>query len=426
MPPQAFWPYNLTMILVGILRETLALAAQMAPYLLLGFAVAGLLKVIFPVSFVMKHLGNRGFSSVLKAAVLGVPLPLCSCGVIGPAAALRQQGASRGAVLSFLVSTPTTGVDSILATYGLLGLPFTIYRIVASFFLGLVSGSMANIQKDEALNPANAGVSPCSVCGLPGVHRHGIWEKVKAGFLYATVELPKDIGKWLVVGLAMAGIISYVVDPSWIAGFAGKPYITYPVMVAVAVPLYVCATGSIPIAVALMAKGVSAGAALVFLVGGPATNAITIGIVGKLLGRKSLVIYLTTIIVGSVLLGLAMDWMSASPSIPVHFHHIHLESAVRWWEWASAVLLGLILLYALAIEPLVRRVSAGRVMPDAVFSVPDMTCEHCVRTLEACVSRVEGVENVWVSLDRKTVSVRGGTRESVQKAIEEAGYTIKK
>jgi len=396
----------------------------MAPYLLLGFAVAGILRVLFPVSFVVKHLGKRGFSSVFKAAVLGVPLPLCSCGVIGPAAALRGQGASRGAVLSFLVSTPTTGVDSILATYGLLGLPFTIYRIVASFFLGLVSGGMANIQKDEALVSPDPKVSPCSVCGLPGVHRHGIWEKLKAGFLYAARDLPRDIGKWLVIGLLVAGVISYLVNPSWVEGFAANPFVAYPVMVAIAVPLYVCATGSIPIAAALMAKGVSAGAALVFLVAGPATNAITIGIVGKLLGKKSLFIYLATIIVGSVLLGLGMDWMSASPSIPIHFHHIHIDSAVRWWEWASTVLLGLILLYALAIEPLIRRFSAERAKPDAVFFVPDMTCEHCVRTLEACVSETEGVERVWVSLDKKTVSVRGGTRESIKKAIEEAGYSV--
>ncbi len=396
----------------------------MAPYLLLGFAVAGVLRVLFPVSFVVRHLGGRGFSSVLKAAVLGVPLPLCSCGVIGPAAALRNQGASRGAVLSFLVSTPTTGVDSVLATYGLLGLPFTIYRIIASLFLGLVSGGVANIQKDETTSSSASGSPPCSVCGLPGVHNHGIWEKVKAGLVYAGIELPKDIGKWLLIGLAVAGIISYVVDPSWIAGFAGKPYIAYPVMVAVAVPLYVCATGSIPIAAALMAKGISAGAALVFLVAGPATNAITIGIVGKLLGKKSLFIYLLTIIAGSVLLGLAMDWMSASPSVPVHFHHVHLAPAIRWWEWVFAAALGIILLYALVAEPLFRRFSARRARPDFVLSVPDMTCEHCVRTLEACVSRVEGVERVWVSLGDKTVSVRGGTAESVRKAIEEAGYRV--
>ncbi|MGC8894648.1 MAG: SO_0444 family Cu/Zn efflux transporter [candidate division WOR-3 bacterium] len=400
------------------------LAARMAPYLLLGFAVAGILRILFPVSFVVRHLGKRGFFSVLKAALLGVPLPLCSCGVIGPAAALRQQGASRGAVLSFLVSTPTTGVDSILATYGLLGLPFTVYRILASMFLGLISGGLANIQRDEMAGSSASGVSPCSVCGLPGIHKHGIFEKVKAGLLYAALDLPKDIGKWLVIGLAIAGIISYVVDPSWIAGFAGRPLIVYPVMVAIAIPLYVCATGSIPIAVAFMAKGISAGAALVFLVAGPATNAITIGIVGKLLGRKSLFIYLLTIIVGSVLFGLAMDWMSASPAVPVHFHHIHSVVALRWWEWASAVLLGLILLYALVIEPILRRILMGRAKPNMVFRVPDMTCEHCVRTLEACVSEVEGVERVWVSLDKKTVSVRGGAEGGVRKAIEEAGYTV--
>jgi copper ion binding protein len=222
----------------------------------------------------------------------------------------------------------------------------------------------------------------------------------------------------------VAGVISYLVNPSWIEGFAANPFIAYPLMLAVAIPLYVCATGSIPVAVALMAKGVSAGAALVFLVAGPATNAITIGIVGKLLGKKSLAIYLATIIVGSVLLGLGMDWMSASPGVPVSFHHLHADSAIRWWEWASAALLGLVLLYALAIEPLLRRVSAGRARPDTVFSVPGMTCEHCVRTLETCVSGVEGVEKVWVSLDKKTVSVRGGTKENVQKAIEEAGYTV--
>jgi len=396
----------------------------MAPYLLLGFATAGILRAIFPVSFVLKHLGGRGFSSVLKAALLGVPLPLCSCGVIGPAAALREQGASRGAVLSFLVSTPTTGVDSILATYGLLGLPFTIYRLVASLFLGLISGGLANLQKDKAPGYRDTKASPCSVCGLPGVHRHGILDRFKAGFVYAGVDLPKDIGKWLVIGLVIAGIISYLVDPSWIEGFATRPYIAYPAMVAIAVPLYVCATGSIPIAAALMAKGVSAGASLVFLVAGPATNAITIGIVAKLLGKKSLIIYLLTIMAGSVLLGLAMDWASASPAVPIHFHHIHADSGIRWWEWVFAALLGLLLINALVVEPLARRILVKKAKPDVVLRVPDMTCEHCVRTLESCVSGVEGVEKVWVSLDGKTVSVKGGDRESIKRAIEEAGYSV--
>jgi len=396
----------------------------MAPYLLLGFAVAGILRVVFPVSFVVKHLGGRGFTSVLKAALLGVPLPLCSCGVIGPAAALRGQGASRGAVLSFLVSTPTTGVDSILATYGLLGLPFTVYRILASFLLGLISGGLANLQKDAVRASSDGKTSPCSVCGLPGVHKHGIWDRVKAGLLYAGVDLPKDIGKWLVIGLVAAGLISYLVNPSWVEGFAARPYIAYPAMVAVAVPLYVCATGSIPIAAALMAKGISPGAALVFLIAGPATNAITIGIVGKLLGKKSLFIYLSTIIAGSVLLGIAMDWASASPAVPLSFHHIHTGSSIRWWEWASAAALGILLLYALGLEPLIRKVAERAAKPDLVFSVPDMTCEHCVRTLESCVSGTEGVERVWVSLERKTVAVKGGDKERIKKAIEQAGYTV--
>ncbi|MEO0181365.1 MAG: SO_0444 family Cu/Zn efflux transporter [candidate division WOR-3 bacterium] len=416
--------YNLTIIIIGILREIAELAARMAPYLVLGFAVAGALRVIFPVSFVVKHLGRRGFSSVLKAAALGVPLPLCSCGVIGPAAALRAQGASRGAVLSFLVSTPTTGVDSILATYGLLGLPFTIYRLFASFFLGLISGGLANIQKDGALVSPDSKLPPCSVCGLPGVHNHGFWERFKAGLVYATLDLPGDIGRWLILGLVVAGLISYIVDPSWIAGFAGKPFIAYPVMVAVAVPLYVCATGSIPIAAALMAKGVSPGAALVFLVAGPATNAITIGIVAKLLGKRSLFIYLLTIIAGSILLGLAMDWMNTEPLVPIRFHHIHEASHIRWWEWVFGAVLSLLLLYALVIKPVFKWLSAMATKPDMVFRVPDMTCEHCVSAIESRVSKVDGVKGVWVSLDKKTVSVKGGDKIEVEKAIRSAGYSV--
>ena len=128
----------------GIFAESVSLFLRMSPYLLFGFLFAGLLHVFISLGAIARHLGKRNLASIAKSVVLGIPLPLCSCGVIPAAVLLKKKGASRGSVISFLISTPITGVDSIFATYALLGPLFAIYRVFSSALTALVAGVLAN------------------------------------------------------------------------------------------------------------------------------------------------------------------------------------------------------------------------------------------------------------------------------------------
>jgi len=307
----------------GIGTQSWHLFAEMAPYLIIGFLFAGLLHVFFSVERISRHLGKSSFGSVLKATLFGIPLPLCSCSVIPAVSTLRKAGASPGATLAFLISTPTSGVDSILATYSLLGPVFTIYRILASFFAGVVSGLGANIfdRSEEAKNES-AKKPSCPVCGDDADgHDHSFGARMRAMIVYSFGELIADIGKWVLIGTVVGGAISYFLPADLIGVYLSSPILQMLLMLALSIPLYICATGSLPIAAALILKGISPGAALVFLIAGPATNAITITIVSKTLGKRALVIYLASIILVSLGMGYLFDlvvpWdaiVSASPS----------------------------------------------------------------------------------------------------------------
>jgi uncharacterized membrane protein YraQ (UPF0718 family) len=293
---------------LGTLRGSWNLLAEMSPYLLLGFIFAGILHVFISVQRIARHLGGARFLSVLKATLFGIPLPLCSCSVIPTVSTLRQSGASRGATLAFLISTPTSGVDSILATYSLLGPVFTLYRIVASFVAGLVAGLGANVFDRRSTDDESTKEPRCAVCGEEsGGHTHGFTTRLRAMIAYSFGELVADIGKWLLIGILIGGVISYFLPADLITTYLGSPILQMLVMLAVSVPLYICATGSLPIAAALIMKGISPGAALVFLIAGPATNAVTVTVVSKTLGRRSLAIYLVSIVLVSIGMGMLFN-----------------------------------------------------------------------------------------------------------------------
>jgi uncharacterized membrane protein YraQ (UPF0718 family) len=283
--------------------------AEMSPYLLFGFAVAGALSVFINARLVERHLGKGGFWEVFKASLFGVPLPLCSCGVIPVSMALHKHGASKGATISFLLSTPQTGVDSILVTYSLMGPIFAVFRPVAAFITGLIGGSVTNIlEHHDALKrtvpqenvPCN---DPC--CSNPK-QQNKFFRAVKHGF----VTLPADIGRSMLIGLVIAALISAVVPENYFAdtlAVSGGGVLAMLVMMAVGIPIYVCATASVPIAVALIAKGLNPGAALVFLMTGPATNAATLMTLGSQLGKRSAVVFLLTVVISSLVSGIILD-----------------------------------------------------------------------------------------------------------------------
>ncbi|AKB84244.1 SO_0444 family Cu/Zn efflux transporter [Methanococcoides methylutens] len=322
-------------ILADIMVESWDIFAEAAPYLLLGFGIAGLLHVFVPDDKVMQYLGSSAgkFRSVINASFLGVPLPLCSCGVVPAALSLRKRGATKGATLSFLISTPQTGVDSIAITYALLDPIMTVFRPVATFATAVVAGVAENIlnpskDKDDKLpeKPAPLNVLPmfsaepdscgCSSCG-PHEEAENFIDKVKAGAKYAYIELLGEIGFWLIVGVVVAGIISYVVPENLVGNYLGGGIASMLLALIVGIPLYICATASTPLAAVLILKGMSPGAAFVFLLAGPATNAATITMVLKFLGRRTTAVYLASIALCAVVCGLVLDQIYSRLGIDV-------------------------------------------------------------------------------------------------------------
>ncbi len=359
---------------------------DIAFYLLIGMFIAGIIHIYLGQKFIIKHLG-KGKSSIIKASIFGVPLPVCSCGVIPIASSLKEDGASKSATLSFMVSTPTTGVDSIFATYSLLGPIFAIFRPVFALFAGIVVG-IASYLFDREEGKAK--------------HVHEKKEKKSFGdaLKYAFGELPADIGKWLIIGIVAGGIIASI------------PYnfdFIYPydflVALLISLPLYVCATGSIPIAAALLQKGFSPGAALVFLIAGPATNTITLTFVRYKLGRKSFYIYLATIASLSLLAGIIFNFIWSEFSLSTGHPYVIPD----WLKIVSAIILAILIAKVY--------IKKEKEYPYKIY-VPDMSCSHCKTKIGKELEKAEVTYSI--SLDKKIVSVTDV--EKALNAIKKAGY----
>lgn len=292
---------------VGV--ESARLLEKMSIYVLFGLLVAGALHTYVPSGWLVRNLAGGRVWPAVKASIVGIPLPLCSCGVLPAAVSLRRDGAGRGAIVSFLIATPTTGVDSILATYALLGKVFAVYRVFASFVAATASGILCGlVGPAESIAPAgDAGEScGCASCELPD--RAAPARRFSAMLHYAFVELLGDIGKWLIVGIVIGGLITALIPEAWIHDHLGSGLRSMLIMLVVGIPLYVCSTASIPIAAALMLKGMSPGAAFVFLMAGPATNAVAVTFVARYLGRLTTVVYLGSLVASSLLFGALLDW----------------------------------------------------------------------------------------------------------------------
>ena len=332
--------------MVGILKAIWNLLIEMSPYLLFGFFIAGVLNLIIPREKIYKHLSGNKLSSIIKASLFGVPLPLCSCGVIPVAAYLRKEGAGKGSTVSFLSSTPTTGVDSILATYSLLGPLFAVIRPVAAFFAGIMSGSLTGIlekkQNTEEIGPPEG--NSCNICNIEEPHLHSFIEKIKNVFQYGFIELIDDAGKWILIGVIAGGIIGFLIPGNFIEQYLGNPLLAYPIMLLISIPMYICATGSIPIAAALIIKGMTPGAGLIFLIAGPATNTASLAFVSGKLGKRILFIYLFSIIITSLLFGLIVDHIWKISGENMNIITGGMKMLPIWLKTFSAILLsGLII-----------------------------------------------------------------------------------
>jgi len=322
------------------------LSNAMAPYILFGLFFAGIMHELVPDTLVSKHLGKDSIGSVIKATLFGVPLPVCSCGVIPLATSIKKSGASNGATLSFLISTPITGVDSILATYGVFGWVFMIYRVVTSMIISMIAGIATNVfVKDSA--KFQVVQEPSSCCSTSS-SCSSVNEKKRFSFSsameYGFVTLLGDIASALFWGLLVGALITVLIPSNLSEILTTYSWLSYLIVIAIAVPMYVCATASLPIAAGLMLAGVSPGAAFVFLSAGPATNTVTIGVVKKMLGVKTLYIYLGTIIIGSILFGFGLDYILKD--VPVN-EMIHLEEEGSLVAMVSSVVLWGLVLYFL-------------------------------------------------------------------------------
>ncbi len=318
---------------------------EMSPYLLFGFFMAGLLSVLVAKQLVEKHLGGRGLWPVVKASLLGVPLPLCSCSVIPVTMSLRKHGASRGAAVSFLLSTPQTGVDSIFVTYALLGPVFAIFRPIAAFVTGIVGGVMVNLFGDSLENGSQQNQScedECCSCG----HKANPVTRI---FKYGFITLPRDIGRAMLLGLVIAAFISALVPDGFFADKLGTGIFPMLVMMLLGIPMYVCATASVPIAAALMIKGLSPGAALVFLMTGPATNAASFVTIWKIMGRATAITYLAAVAGCALLSGILLDYIISGITFAHTAHHGWMMP--RNIEYISAVVLFIVLIFAIIHKP---------------------------------------------------------------------------
>ncbi len=323
-------------IITNFLTVLFNLSNAMAPYILFGLLFAGILHAFVPQSIIKNHLGKNSLWSVIKATLFGIPLPVCSCGVIPLAAGMKKSGASNGAILSFLISTPITGADSILATYGIFGWVFTLYRVVTSMIISIVVGVLANFygQNVQDFTQEEEEISSCKSKEKDS--------KIKSTLIYAFGTLLKDIASPLLLGLIFGALITIIIPKNLSDILLTYSWLSYIIAIVIAVPMYVCATASLPIAAGLILAGVSPGAAFVFLSAGPATNTVTIGVVKKMLGSRMLAIYLGAIIVGSILFGLGLDKLFAGVDVK-EFVHMNEEAGV--FTWFSTIVLWAFILY---------------------------------------------------------------------------------
>ena len=345
-----------------LIENFIDLFVESAPWLMLGLFVAGVMKVFVPSQLMAKHLGEPGLMSTVKAALFGAPLPLCSCGVIPAAVGLRRSGASKAATTSFLISTPETGVDSISISYAMLGPFMAIVRPIAAITSAIVAGIL--VGKDDTptnATPASAlnveeEDSCCTSKAQPT--EESLADKLKAGLRFTFIDLIRDIALWLLIGLAFAALIKTYVPNEFLVQW-GDGFLAFVVMALVGVPMYVCATASTPIAAGLLFSGVSPGAALVFMLVGPATNIATVALVKKELGSRALTAYLTSVVGVGFAFGYLTNYLVGLWDMDFLAQAEQAHSMVNTpLAYASSMLLAGLMTYVLAGK--VRKAFAGQ------------------------------------------------------------------
>ncbi len=358
------------------------------------------------------------------SALFGVPLPLCSCGVIPTAMSLKKEGASDGATVSFLIATPQTGVDSILATYGVLGLPFAIIRPIVAFVVAMFGGLLVDkFTGDNQIVVEQKVVSHSSKSKPKRLY-------LVDAFKYGFVDMLQDLGKWLTIGLVIAAAITAFVPSSFFDILGDYYFLNILVVLLLSIPMYICSTGSIPIALSLLMMGISPGAALVFLMAGPATNVATLAVLRKVLGVKTTVLYLGSIILGAIGFAVLIDFALSvewfSTKLMAIANSAHCDGGVIWWHVASSILFILLLLNAY-IQKLIGNSHSHEVEQVLIqrFKATGMRCNHCKANVEKVINDLPNVTKVDIELSSGVIEVEGDiSSEQVCKTVKQLGFEI--
>ncbi len=431
------------------------LVNAMSPYLLLGFFFAGVLKVWFPQHWIDRYMGKSNIRSAINTALIGIPLPLCSCGVIPTGISFYKNGASKGASVSFLISTPQTGVDSVLVTYSLLGLPFALMRVIIALITGVIGGVVTNFtsKKDQAdVETQSSGC--CSTGTVKSNH------SIARVFQYGFNEFLMDIAKWLIIGILIAALLSSIIPDDFFSMYMDNELLSMFTVLLASVPLYLCATASVPIAAVLMLKGLSPGAALIFLMAGPATNAATITVIKKVFGNRTLFSYLGSIIGGAVIFGfminhfLPVDWFQMATGS--HLQHQH-ELLPGWMKIVSSIILVMLIIYGYIKKHLFlkkqKKLSQVKTVlfqdnnpkqstaavsfsgnqfsfagnnKSTTYRVEGMTCSHCKASVENNLKKLDGITSVTATPAINTVEVTGTNldEKKIEDTINGLGYSF--
>ncbi len=451
------------------MQEILNLLNQMSPYLLLGFGIAGVMHTFVPTHLYHRYLSGSGFRAVLYAAALGVPLPLCSCGVLPTAMSLRREGASKGATTSFLIATPQTGVDSIAATYSLMGPAFAIVRPIAALVTALFGGMLVNLFDASQREELQINSSSNPPTGKSLGKGSSIKGKLFGALRYGYIDMMQDIGRWLLMGLVVAGIITVAVPDGFFASFAHRPLLGMLLVLVCAIPMYLCATGSIPIAVALMLKGMTPGAALVLLMAGPAVNVASLLVIRKVLGARTLWLYLAAIIGGALTFALGIDYLLPREWFTDSLVQLHTSCDTSchvqapWFNIACSTVLLLLLAYSFICRLRKPQNCCGSgcgeedccssgtcdahecttchgdcsgeecccgdapLLKEQTLMVTGMKCNHCRASVIRAISSLPGTENVEVDLASGRVTVMGTTPlADIVQAVEALGFGVEK
>lgn len=403
-----------------LLNSLLFMLNEMSPYILLGFLIAGLMHAFVPQHTMARHLSGHGWRSVVKAAMIGVPLPLCSCGVLPAAIAMRRSGASKAASTSFLIATPQTGVDSIAATWSLLGPAFAVVRpvaaLVTSVFGGIAVGRDES-RKDGDVTAPDHGEA-CVDCAPRSFGR-----KCLDALRYGFIDLVGSIGGWLVAGLVIAALITVYVPADFFAAIGSAPILSMIAVLLIAIPMYVCATGSIPIALSLVMKGLSPGTALVLLMAGPAANFASFTLISREMGRRTAWIYLASIVAGAVGFGLLIDYVLPAQWFAVgrYAQACHHGVALEPLPVACSVVLCLLLIYTL-IKNYIHKPKTFNDMTKQ-YTIKGMNCPHCQAAVTKAIASVDGVTGVDVNLSTGIAVVEGQhDADAVRSAVRAAGF----